>query len=257
MMWRWTERAPAANIVWLDTVDSTNDLAERLMTAAIEDDDAPLSDTLLVASTQCAGHGRGNHVWVSPPGGLYATWLAMLDAEVLPGLPLAVGVACAEAVEAALPEVLVGLKWPNDLMVGGRKLGGVLCHARGSGERVWVRVGVGVNVAVTPVLAPDDPVCPTSLQELGWSGDLGAAIQLLAIQFLARLREALADPVRTRGRWQIRLVHRPGDTIRMRLDDGVIEGRFVALSPEGHLLVDVDGEVRSIASGELLMELGA
>jgi BirA family biotin operon repressor/biotin-[acetyl-CoA-carboxylase] ligase len=244
-------------MVWLDAVDSTNDLAERLLSAALEDDEPSLPDTLFVAGTQLSGHGRGFHTWVSPPGGLYATWLAELGAESLPGLPLAVGVACAEAAESLLPERVVGLKWPNDLLIDGRKLGGVLCHARGSGERVWVRVGVGINIAVTPVLDSDDPVQPTSLHDLGWSGDVGAAIQVLATQFLLRVREALADPVRTRGRWQIRLVHRPGDAIRLRLDDGVIEGRFVALSPEGHLLLDVDGEVRSIASGELLMQRDA
>ena len=71
-------------------------------------------------------------------------------------LPLAVGVSLAEAVEELVPTACVGLKWPNDLVVGGRKLGGVLCASRSNGEAAWVPVGFGINVGADPVLPPDD-----------------------------------------------------------------------------------------------------
>ena len=68
----------SANVIWLDDVDSTNAVAERLTDSwlAVEEDRFP--ETLLVARRQSAGRGRGGHGWVSPPGGLYATWLAWL-----------------------------------------------------------------------------------------------------------------------------------------------------------------------------------
>lgn len=254
-MRRLLDEAPQANLVWLDSVDSTNDWADRLMAAACEDDDAPLPDTVLVAGAQAAGHGRGSNSWVSPAGGLYATWLAWLPVEVLPSLPLAVGVACAEAAEALLPGLEVGLKWPNDLVVDGEKLGGMLCHVRGGGERCWVRVGVGVNVACTPELAPGDPVRPTSLAAHGWEGQLAPAIWALVGSVLRRVGEALAEPVRTRELWQSRLVHGLGDTMRVRVEDGVVEGRFAGLSAEGHLLLEVGDRVERIASGELLARI--
>lgn len=254
-MRRLVEQAPPANVIWLDAVDSTNDWADRIMAAALEDDDPRVPPTVLVAAAQAAGHGRGSNSWVSPPGGLYATWLAWLPVEALPGLPLAVGVACAEAVEALVPGLAVGLKWPNDLVVGGRKLGGMLCHARGGGEQCWVRVGVGINVACAPELAPGDPVRPTSLAGHGWDGQLGPAIWALVGSFLSRVDEALAAPARTRELWQSRLVHRPGDAMQVRVDDAVVEGRFAGLSAEGHLLLEVGGRIERVAAGELLARI--
>lgn len=252
---RLIEEAPPANVVWLDAVDSTDDWAERIMAAALAEDLPVLPATLLVAGAQAAGHGRGGKSWVSPAGGLYATWLAWLPVQSLSLLPLAVAVASAEAAEALAPGLAVGLKWPNDLVVGGRKLGGVLCHARGSGELVWVRAGVGINVASAPELAPGDAVRPVCLAELGWGGDPVAAIWALAGGFLRRLGEALAAPRRTRERWQSRLVHRRGDEMRVRLDDGSVAGRFAGLSAEGHLLLEVEGRVERIAAGELVVRL--
>jgi BirA family biotin operon repressor/biotin-[acetyl-CoA-carboxylase] ligase len=244
--------APTLNLIWLDSVDSTNDWADRLMAAALESDETSLPDTVLVAGSQTGGHGRGDNAWVSPPGGLYATWLAWIPVESLPCLPLAVGVACAEAVEALLAGVTVGLKWPNDLVVGGRKLGGMLCHARGSDDRVWVRVGFGINIATTPVLAAGDPVRPVALAELGWVGDVEQTARILVQEFVRRVRVALADPLRAREQWQARLVHRPGELMRVKVGGAALEGRFVGLTPEGHLEVEVDGRVERIASGELV-----
>lgn len=243
--------APTLNLIRLDSVDSTNDWADRLMAAALEADETSLPDTVLVAGSQSCGHGRGQNAWVSPPGGLYATWLAWIPVASLPGLPLAVGVACAEAVEALVDGVTVGLKWPNDLVVGGRKLGGMLCHARGSDDRVWVRVGFGINIAATPVLAGGDPVRPVALVDLGWVGEVEPTVRALVHEFVRRVRVALADPEQTRERWQARLVHRPGDRMRVKVEDSVLEGRFVAFTPEGHLEIDVDGRVERVAAGEL------
>ncbi|HPS78898.1 MAG TPA: biotin--[acetyl-CoA-carboxylase] ligase [Thermoanaerobaculaceae bacterium] len=246
------DSASAVNLIWLDAVDSTNDWADRLIAAALEADETSLPDTVLVATTQSGGRGRGANRWVSPPGGLYATWFAWIPVETLQVLPLAVAVACAEAVEALLSGVSVGLKWPNDLVVGGRKLGGILAQARGAGDAVWVRVGFGINVAVTPVLASGDPVRPVSLAELGWKGDVEQAARALVNAFVRHVRPALTDPERTRERWQARLVHRPGERMRVRLETAVVDCRFVGLTPEGHLEVEVDGRLERIVAGELV-----
>lgn len=251
-MRRFRDSASAVNLIWLDSVDSTNDWADRLMAAALEADETSLPDTVLAARTQSGGRGRGENTWISPPGGLYATWFAWIPVDALQVLPLAVAVACAEAVEARLEGVSVGLKWPNDLVVGGRKLGGILAHSRGVGDAVWVRVGFGINVGVTPVLASGDPVRPVSLADLGWQGDVEQAARVLVNDFVRRVRPALAEPARTRERWQARLVHRPGERMLVRLESTVIDCRFVGLTPEGHLEVEVDGRVERIAAGELL-----
>lgn len=244
--------APRANLVWFDEVDSTNDLAARLMTAWIESDNALLKETLVVAGRQSAGRGRGANRWESPPGGLYATWLAWLPLEALATLPMAVGVALAEAVEALLPRARVGMKWPNDLQVKGRKLGGVLCQSRGHGDAAWVLAGFGVNIAGDPALAKGDPVRPTSLHALGFRGEATAACWQLAGGFLAGIRPLLASPQTAISAWVARSVHRRGDAMELRLGAEVVEGRFAGFAPDGQLELEVRGGVRRFASGELI-----
>ncbi len=244
----------SANVIWLDDVDSTNAVAERLAESwlAVEEDRFP--ETLLVARRQSAGRGRGGHGWESPPGGLYATWLAWLPVQALPMLPMAVGVSLAAAVEELVPTVCVGVKWPNDLMVGGRKLGGVLCASRSNGEAAWVTVGFGINVGADPVLPPDDRSRPVSLGVLGFAGDADEGIWSLVAGFLARIHPALADPQGTRGNWVARSIHRVGEKIRLRLHSGVVEGRFVGFGQDGELELEVGGKRGRFSTGELLVD---
>lgn len=131
---------PRANVIWVDDLDSTAAFAERLMEAWLGNEEEQLPETLLVAARQGAGRGRGTHTWASPPGGLYANWLAWLPPAELAVLPMAVGVTLATAVEALWPASKVDLKWPNDLLVSGGKLGGILCQSRGSGDLLWASV---------------------------------------------------------------------------------------------------------------------
>ncbi len=243
---------PPANVVWFDEFDSTASFAERLMDFWPTADAEPLPDTLVLAARQSGGRGRGSNRWESPAGGLYANWLGPVSVGALALLPMAAGVVLAEAVESLVPGVAVGLKWPNDLQVGGRKLGGVLCRSRGGGDSVWATVGFGVNVAVAPQLDAGDPVRPVSLAALGFSGDAEDAIRAIASGFLARFREALTRGETTHGLWEARSVHRRGDAIRLRLETGVVEGRFAGLGTDGRLELAVEGEVRRYADGEIV-----
>jgi BirA family biotin operon repressor/biotin-[acetyl-CoA-carboxylase] ligase len=103
--------------------------------------------TAVVAGEQLEGRGSRGRTWHSPVGGL---WLSMVfhppAVEGIEVLSLRVGMAVAEAIQARVPKPLQ-LKWPNDLMLEGRKVGGVLCEARWQGEALgWVAVGIGLNV---------------------------------------------------------------------------------------------------------------
>ena len=243
--------ALAANVVWIGTVDSTNDLAARLVASWAEDEDDRLGDTLLVAGCQTAGHGRGDHAWASPAGGLYATWLGWISAAELGWLPLAAGVCLASAVEEAMPGIAVGLKWPNDLLVGGRKLGGILCQSRSRGDSAWAVVGVGVNVDSTPGVTTG-ALPATSLRELGLAGDAESAVWAVAGGFVRRLRPALGDGAALVAGWLARAVHRPGDPMRVRKGDEVILGVYAGMGEDGQLEVEVAGVTRRIAAGELI-----
>jgi len=129
----------------LHQVDSVSSTQDRLQECALRGDPA---GTAVLAAEQTAGRGRRGRPWVSPRGGL---WLSVLcrpatdpAVEVL-SLRVALGVA--RVVEQHARRVAVEIKWPNDLMLDGRKLGGILCEAHWQGDTAaWVAVGVGINL---------------------------------------------------------------------------------------------------------------
>jgi BirA family biotin operon repressor/biotin-[acetyl-CoA-carboxylase] ligase len=144
------ERLTGAPVVLLRaSIPSTQDEVHRLAAAG-----AP-SGAVVLADAQSAGRGRLGRAWHSPAGG--GVWLSLL---LRPGgrpqggaLAVRAGLAALAAVAEVAPGVALRLKWPNDLVLAGRKAGGVLCEARWNAAGVtWVAVGVGVNVA-----GPVDP----------------------------------------------------------------------------------------------------
>jgi BirA family transcriptional regulator, biotin operon repressor / biotin---[acetyl-CoA-carboxylase] ligase len=129
----------------LEEVGSTNDEARRAAEAG--------EDRVAVrAVRQVAGRGRLGRAWASPPGGLYLS--AVVRPSLAAGrvglLPLAAGVALARVVEGE--GLRPDLRWPNDVLVGGRKVAGVLCESRlgPDGALAWAVVGLGLNVAQDP-----------------------------------------------------------------------------------------------------------
>jgi len=110
-----------------------------------------VSPTLLVAETQTAGRGRAGRSWLSASGSSLTfslAWPFTLSSRALPGLPLAVGVALAEALGSM--DVAVQLKWPNDVLRNGKKLAGVLIETAietsDQTKQIWVVIGIGLNL---------------------------------------------------------------------------------------------------------------
>lgn len=148
---------PAAQAVAVQCVDRIASTNGALM-QRLPELDSPL---LLTAETQTAGRGRAGRDWLTVAGGSLAFSVAWpffrRDVSGLAGLPLAVGVALGRALQAC--SIPVRLKWPNDLMLDGAKLGGVLVET-GSVERdgqrqLWVVIGVGINIALPESAAAD------------------------------------------------------------------------------------------------------
>ena len=133
----WARRLSVETVEFHATVSSTNDRARVL---AGEGWPVP---AVVVADRQSAGRGRRGRRWVSDsPLGLWFTVAWEVGESVVGGLPLRVGLGVARGVESVVPGLRVKVKWPNDLVVNGRKLGGVLCERCG----VHVLVGVGLNL---------------------------------------------------------------------------------------------------------------
>jgi BirA family transcriptional regulator, biotin operon repressor / biotin---[acetyl-CoA-carboxylase] ligase len=165
-------------VLQYERVDSTMDLIHALAESGAE------AGTLVVAVEQLRGRGSRGRTWHSPPGGL---WLSALfrppAAAGLEVLSVRVGLAVAGALDGCA-RTAVGLKWPNDLMIDGRKLGGVLCEARWQGGTLgWVAVGVGLNVRNS--ISPELRTRAVSLVELEPDVRLEAVLEPVAAALTA------------------------------------------------------------------------
>jgi len=216
--------------------------------AALARAGAPEGDWLR-AGTQSGGRGRHGRLWVSPPGNLYASTLVRLRPVDPPPatLALAAAVALDELVAAYVGEERVAIKWPNDLLVDGAKLSGILLEGVGDA----VVIGFGVNLAHCPE-GLDRAV--TSLAAAGAEPpDPALFVRDLADAFgrwLARWRGEGAAVIRSR--W-LRRAHRPGTPLATTAPDGTrLEGLFDGLDPSGALRLRLaDGRVHVMHAGDL------
>lgn len=231
---------------------STNDDARRAAEAG-----AP-HGAAFIADAQSSGRGRGGHTWHSPPGqNLYISVVLRprIPAERVAPIALVVGLAVATTVERRLgDEPLLGIKWPNDVLARGRKLGGVLVEGRLRGAEVGsLVVGVGVNVRTQSF--PDAIAArATSLFLLGCR-DLDRAT--LAAQLIAAIGEAAAVFEREHlAPFAADLARR--DALRgARVDVSDQRGVAEGIDEEGRLLVrSDDGVLHRIAAGEVTLSEG-
>jgi BirA family biotin operon repressor/biotin-[acetyl-CoA-carboxylase] ligase len=238
----------AENVVLFDRVDSTHAVALRLI-EQIESESLDLRPTVVLASGQSRGVGRGGRQWVSPPGGLYLSWLASgLRDDTVARVPMLAAAAACGAL-AGVGVAGIGIKWPNDLLVGDRKLAGILIHCRrGATNRVVVSLGVNIVPIDGPIEDAGRP--PVSLSELVGTAAAQEARAGVAAGFVLGLAAAIADPRSALEHWRGRLVHRVGDRIAVRIASGATEtGRFAGLTDDGFLRLDQ-------ASGELVLTGG-
>jgi BirA family biotin operon repressor/biotin-[acetyl-CoA-carboxylase] ligase len=216
---------------------------------------------VVVADTQSAGRGRFNRQWFSPPGvNLYFSVLLRppVPPSWIPQISLVSCMAVVRGIQAVVPGLALGIKWPNDILLQGRKLCGILCDMRSETDLVHhVIVGVGVNVNVAPgAFPPAIAESATSLRIV-----LGREIsrpQLLAAILLEMEESYLlwlsAGFDLFRETWR-QLSVLKGRTVIVTLHDEPIEGRVVDLSPLGALILQLpDGSLREIFSGDVHVE---
>jgi BirA family biotin operon repressor/biotin-[acetyl-CoA-carboxylase] ligase len=238
-------RLPA--VEWHETIGSTSDRLKQLARAG-----AP-EWTAVLADRQTGGRGREGRTWQSPAGGLYLSVLLRPRAEPVSLLPLAAGVAVAEAVAGF--GVACQLKWPNDVLASGRKLAGILAEATSGGAGVeWVVLGIGVNVAL------DASTLPAELRDgvtsLRAEGARGAGSDAVAVAILARLAvwyDALREgPSRVAAAWRERAIPWWGSLVEVRSGTALLRGTLAAVDDEGALVIVLSGgERRRLVSGEV------
>ncbi|MDW7709055.1 MAG: biotin--[acetyl-CoA-carboxylase] ligase [Deferrisomatales bacterium] len=235
------------------SVDSTNREAERWAGAG-----AP-EGALVLAERQTAGRGRLGRTWADLPGRSLLFSLLLrppLPAAQTPPLTFAAAVALAEALARWVPPQALELKWPNDVLLGGRKVAGILLEMRAEGQRTeHVILGVGVNVEGDPA------EYPTAIRDLcttvaAWTCPPPRRSEVLCA-FLEAFESAYEDFLQTGleallPRWH-RWFRLQGQAVRVQTPGGTVEGRAVGLGPTGSLLVDTGkgAPVREIFAGDV------
>ena len=210
---------------------------------------------LLVADEQTAGRGRRGRRWHSAPGdGLTFSLAVALRRPLreLAALPLVAGVAVAHALHASGIERAV-LKWPNDIVVDGAKLGGILVETRSLNGSVKAVIGVGINLRGAAALRTRLRREVAALEQFIAVPDkvlLAAAIGDTLLESLAGFEARGLDAVR--GEWE-RLDAHAGQKLRVRLADGrVLTGVASGLEADGALRLATRGGMRSVRSGRVI-----
>ncbi len=235
-----------------DVVDSTNEEAKRLAQGG------GAHGAVIWAKRQTAGRGRMGREWVSPEGNLFVTLLLTpeMDLAACSQLSFVAAIAAAETLEAMVQSPQdIACKWPNDILLSGKKLGGILLEsfvaANDLGiEKRWVAVGVGINIDSCPehVMYP-----ATSLREAGV--ELVSA-KIVLSRFIYNFihhydiwQEKGFKPVQKA--WLKRAYHK-GKPIEVAMGDEVISGIFDTVDDQGQLCVSrKDGTVATVHAGDV------
>ncbi len=233
---------PPPAVVHLATVDSTNAHAMRLVAAG---ERGPL---WILSDTQTAGRGRSGRSWTSQPGNLLASFLT-----ALPGNParayqisLVTGVAVAETIKALLPEAHrheLRLKWPNDILLGRAKAGGILVESTQiAGGDLAAVIGIGLNLVSHP---------PDEAWQTAHLGAFGAMPQPIAVlsELDYRLNRWLSlwsggsGFAAVRDAW-ISSSGSRGERLRVKAGTGFFEGTFQGLDQDGALILADDAGIQ-------------
>ena len=232
-----------------DTLGSTNEELARMAEEGVPE------FTAVLAARQTQGKGRCGRNWWSPGGNLYLSVLLRPDIEtaMLPRTSILAGLALFKAI--GNEDGKITLKWPNDLLLDGRKVAGILPSARTEGKRIgWVVIGFGVNIK-----KPDERV-PAELD--GRIAFLDEAVRIgtditredLALGIIEQLQQlsgSFEGPSweQVREEWSRHALF--GSAYTLRDGDKGIDGTPVALAPDGGLIMETDGGLITVHTGEL------
>lgn len=240
------------SLLYLSTTGSTNDDARRLARVGAPD------GTLVVADWQRAGRGRLARQWLAPAGSSLLLSVVLrppLAPHQAQRLTMVCALAAADAIEAETG-LRSGLKWPNDLLLGSAKVGGILTELELDGERLaYAIVGLGLNVNLEPAALPAGLVArATSL-----SAELGRPVARLPLllALLTRLEARYValgeDPGALQAEWAARLVTL-GRDVTVGAGDAQWEGIAEGVDHDGALLVRrADGRLVRVVAGDVML----
>jgi BirA family biotin operon repressor/biotin-[acetyl-CoA-carboxylase] ligase len=230
-------------------VASTNLIARRIVNECI-DNELSLPHAMIIAGEQFAGRGRNERQWSSPAGkGIYATTLISRPTRDLPLIPLAMANVVATFLRDTF-RIEARIKWPNDVLVGTRKIAGILIEARVQDERAFLLIGTGVNVE--PV---EDETRPNAVT-ISEVAERFAGIEASTLAFIEHMDARLSQPL-DRGavlaEWRSLAIHKPGDTIHCILHDRTIDGTWGGIDDDGRALIESGGQTTPVSAADIVL----
>ncbi len=236
--------------LFFPVIGSTNAMAQNMADAGYDE------GLVILADEQTAGRGRHGRAWIAPPGSSVLMSVLLrpsLPVEQVNYLTMIVALAAVEAIEtvAGLP---AGLKWPNDLVIQDRKVGGVLTESTFIGDRLsYVVVGLGLNINFDPAQIPGIPPTATSLM-VACGRPLDRVVLIRAIlEGVERRYQALLAGHSSYSDWVCRLTTL-GRRVRVKTPTAIVEGVAAEAGPEGHLIIrQEDGQCIQVTVGEVFM----
>lgn len=246
-------RSRGANWAILTSIDSTNALGKQIAAACLEAGNVP-PPIAIIALSQTMGRGRFGRQWWSPAGGIYASLIRSVDdREQIWKLPLIVAIALCSELDQIV-EAPCRLKWPNDLIVADRKIGGILVESVTRAQQVAVVVGFGVNYSADLGRLPAGA---TSVKcETGSAPELGG----VTARLLGALESKLARLSEVEGlaaEYSRLSIHKVGDTLACRTIGGIHRGKFLGFDPRGFLRLETPSGERRITAGDVIQGSGA
>jgi BirA family biotin operon repressor/biotin-[acetyl-CoA-carboxylase] ligase len=245
------------NLEALDVLGVIDSTSERLRAAAAP---GPERLRVVLAEYQTGGRGRRGRRWLSPYGSglcLSVSWCFSAVPPALSALSLAAGVAVQRALVVYRP-VGLGLKWPNDIIAGGRKLGGLLVDVEGESQGpIKAVIGVGINIDVSDQLenelATDLGLQPAGLREFVPSADVSRNV--VAANIINQLYAALDEFARTGfasfvDEWK-RFDSLRGESVSVQIGARTYEGIASGIADDGALLLRANGKTMNVVSGEV------
>jgi BirA family transcriptional regulator, biotin operon repressor / biotin---[acetyl-CoA-carboxylase] ligase len=232
-----------------DTVSSTNDVARELAVAG------EAEGVCVIAREQTAGRGRQGRSWSSPPGeGLYLSLILRppVSAVRATTITLAAAVAVAETLRLEF-HTNADIKWPNDVLVNGRKICGILVEAAIEGKRIQYAVmGIGVNIAQPAFPQQIDNIATSLFLETGRTVQPEEFAEAMLPRIQHWYETGISQATRLIARWEELSSTAHGCPVSVESAEGRVEGTTRGLTATGALIVETStGERREIVSGEV------
>ncbi len=240
-------RIVGRRLLYYPELSSTMDEAGKLGEGDTEE------GAVVVAEVQSAGRGRQGRSWVSQPGNLLVSVLFRPSLDALPFISIIGGIAAARAVRK-VTGLEANIKWPNDLLIGGRKVAGILAESAIAGDTVWYAVlGVGMNVSLDTDQTEEIATFATSINAAAGQEVPRADLLRQFLMDLDALYLALAQGISPIEEWQ-GLLSTTGQRLMATWGNDTYNGVAEGTDPMGNLLLrQDDGSLLTLTAGDVTL----